>query len=425
MEGVINCVVEVLVNIFDMYIIYRYMTIFFEDKFANRKLAIVMYGVRFSLLFLLGLIELPALVGFIMYIAFIFAITLCYSASILKKCIVTIMIFMFAFIGETVIAVFVGLSGFDILGQNRQMDSFCKVIMELVFWMITLIVQKFQNVKGNTSVSKAFLIAIIVIPVSSVYLEYMIFQQKNVDGNMASFSLLCVLSTNFILIYLYDSLAKLFRERTKTAIIEREKEYYHEQAEVLKRQQEESKQFRHDFKNRMVVIEGMINDHQYDRVLEYTRQIAKKMTQTNVYSSSGNLAIDSVINYKLSRAIEQGINVSADVVLPECVFMDEDDIVVILGNLLDNAIEASQILDDNMYISIDVKYDIGTLFIHVENRYDSIINRDGQRFFTRKKDADLHGIGLQSVKTIIEKYNGEMEIEHDNGIFIVDILLYL
>lgn len=262
-----------------------------------------------------------------------------------------------------------------------------------------------------------------MFPVSSIYLEILIFQQESVDSHMARISLLCVVTTNFILVYLYDSHTKMFRERTRAAIVEREKEYYHEQAEVLKIQHEELRQFRHDFKNRMMVIEGMINDHKYERVLEYTRIIVDKMNQSDLYSSSGNLAIDSVINYKLSRAVEQGIDVNADIALPEGIAVDEDDVVVILGNLLDNAIEATCRLVDNKYILIDVSYDRGTLLIHIENSYDSVVCREYGKLVTRKKDKDLHGIGLQSVKAIIEKYDRELEIEHDKDTFTVDALL--
>lgn len=425
MEGFINCVVEVLVNIFDMYIIYRYMTIFFEDKFVNKKLAVVMYGVRFVLVFVCGMVEMLPIASFLIYISSIFAIAMCYSSKLQKKIIVTILILMCSLIGEVLVAVCIGYSGFDLFGETEQLGDFYKIIRELIFWAATLIVQRFKNVNGNTPISKAFVVAIVVFPVSSIYLEIMIFQQQSVESDMAGISLLCVLTTNFILIYLYDSLTKLFQERTRAAIVEREKEYYHEQAEVLKIQHEELSQFRHDFKNRMVVIEGMINDQQYERVLEYTRKIAQKMNQTNLHSSSGNLAIDSVINYKLNRASEQGINVKTDIVLPECIPVDEDDIVVILGNLLDNAIEATRRLYDNKYILMDVRYDKGTLLIHIENSYDSVVYREKGKFVTRKKETGIHGIGLQSVNSIIEKYEGELEIEYNKDTFIVDVLLYI
>ena len=423
MEGFINGVVEVLVNVFDMYIIYRYMTIFFEDHFANKKLAIVMYGVRFFLVFACETVEMLPIVSLLIYIGSIFMIALFYSSKWHKKIIVTILIIMCSLLGEVLVALCIGYSGFDLFGETEQLEAIFKIIRELIFWAVTLVVQRFNNVNGNEPISKAFATAIVVFPVSSIYLEILIFQQESVDSHMARISLLCVVTTNFILVYLYDSLTKMFRERTRAAIVEREKEYYHEQAEVLKIQHEELRQFRHDFKNRMMVIEGMINDHKYERVLEYTRIIVDKMNQSDLYSSSGNLAIDSVINYKLSRAVEQGIDVNADIALPEGIAVDEDDVVVILGNLLDNAIEATCRLVDNKYILIDVSYDRGTLLIHIENSYDSVVCREYGKLVTRKKDKDLHGIGLQSVKAIIEKYDRELEIEHDKDTFTVDALL--
>lgn len=425
MEDFINYSVEVLVNIFDMYIIYRYMTIFFGDKFANKKLAVVMYGVRFVLVFICGMVEVLPIASFLIYVISILMIALCYSSKLLNRIIVTILIVMCSLVGEVLVALCIGFSGFNLFGETEQLGAFYKIIRELIFWLATLVVQRFKNVNGNTPISKAFRVAIVVFPVSSIYLEIMIFQQQSVDSDMAGISLLCVLTTNFILIYLYDSLTKMFQERTRAAVVEREKEYYHEQAEVLKIQHEEMRQFRHDFKNRMVVIEEMINDNQYDRVLEYTRRITEKINQTNIYSSTGSLAIDSVINYKLSRAIEYGINVKADIILPEYISVDDDDIVVILGNLLDNAIEASQRVTENKYIHMDIDVDKGTLLIHIENRYDSIIRQDKDKFVTRKDDAKLHGIGLQSVCSIVEKYNGELEIENEKDIFIVDVMLYV
>lgn len=425
MEIFINHAVEFLINIFDMYILYRYMTIFFGDKFANKKLAVVMYGVRFGLSFLPEVLGYPPIVGTVVYVVCVFLIALCYSAKLLKKCVVTMMIFMFALLGEIVIAIVIGLSNFDLLGQTPQTEMFYEIVMELFFWAMTLVVQRFKNVGNNIPISKVLNIALIVFPISSVCLEIMIFQQPSMNEKLAGFSLFCCMITNFILIYLYDSLSKMFQERTRAAIVEREKEYYHNQAEMLKNQSEELRRFRHDFKNRMVVIEEMASEHQCDRLLEYTRQVVEKMAQTKVYSATGNFVIDSVINYKLSMAVDHGADVKANVILPEEAFMEEDDIVVVLGNLLDNAIEAIQRVLDDSFIYLDVGLEKGTLLIHIENSYDAIVCKDKQRFITRKQDVNLHGIGLQSVNNIVEKYDGVMEIENDNEKFSVDILLYV
>lgn len=425
MEEFVNGLIKALVNVFDMYIVYRYMTIFFGNKFTSKKLVVGAYVTRFILLFVFGAIEVLPIVSSCVYFVCIFMIAIFYKARLLKKLVVSILVIMCGFVGEVLVALCIGLSDFDWFGQMAQASVFYEVIMELIFWAMTLVVQRFQNVNSNVSVPKVFLVAIVIIPLSSICLEIMIFQQDNFDSNMASVSLLCIVTINFILIYLYDSLFKLFQERTRAAIVMREKEYYHEQAEVLKIQYEELKEFRHDFKNRMVVIEQLINENKYNRLLDYTKLITEKLEKTNVYSSSGKLAIDSVMNYKLSRAVESGVDVQCEVIIPETLRVDEDDIVVILGNLLDNALEATLRLVDNRYIYVDIQYDKGTLLIHVENTYDSVVYQDKGKLLTRKEDINLHGIGLQSVNTVVEKYNGKVDIEKDKDKFVVDVMLYL
>lgn len=425
MEEMINYIISFCMNFFDLYIIYRYMTIFFDNHYIDKKLTIVAYMARWVLSIALGSIVLYPLSSIIISLGTIFLITLCYSAKISKKIIVTIVVYMCAFIGEAIVALAVGLSGFELFGQTAQIDAFSEMIIEIIFWTITLGVQKFKNISGNMPLPKAFILAIIIIPVSSIYLEIMIFQQQNVNSNMAGISLVCIIASNFILIYLYDSLSKIFQEQTQTAIVRREKDYYHEQSELLKRKHKELRQFRHDMKNRIMVMQQMLKDKKYDTAQEYTEQISEKLSQIDVYSTTGNVAIDSVINYKLTKASERGVKINSNIAIPENIAIDEDDIVVILGNVLDNAIEATEKLTDDKYISIDFEYDKGSVFIHIINNYDSLIRLVNGKIATRKKDEYLHGIGLQSVKTIVEKYNGLLDIEHNNQEFIVDILLYI
>ena len=104
-------------------------------------------------------------------------------------------------------------------GQTVQKNIFSGVGIQLIFWAITLVVQRFRNISGNTPLPKAFIMAIVIIPASSIYLEMMIFKQQEVDSAMAGISLVCILASNVILIYLYDSISEMFRERTQADVV--------------------------------------------------------------------------------------------------------------------------------------------------------------------------------------------------------------
>lgn len=351
--------------------------------------------------------------------------TLCYSSRLSKKIIVTIIVHMCEIVAEGVMAIIVGVSGFSMYSPVLELDIFLKVIMYVVFWGITLVIKKFKNIKKNAPFSNIFIIMIIANSVLHACTEIIIFRNPNVDYITAIIYQVCMLCSTLLMIYLYDSIAKIFQERMQTAMMEQEKDYYHEQSELLIRKQDELGQFRHDIKNRMIALHEMLEHNKVNDALAYTEEFTEKLNETGVYSNTGNLAIDSIVNYKFARAIEKGIRTEVNIVIPNRITINQDDIIVILGNLLDNAMEATERLDGEKYMHLALEYEKGTLYICVTNNYDSIIHIVNDTLMTRKEDYNLHGIGLKSVKKIVEKYNGTLDIEYSKKEFTVDILLYV
>ena len=227
------------------------------------------------------------------------------------------------------------------------------------------------------------------------------------------------------MMYVFDSLSKSFQERTQAEIVRREKTYYHNQSELLQKNYEELRQFRHDIKNKILVIRQMLEQNETERIYEYISQMADKLDNTRVYSQSGNVVIDSIINYKLGKAQEQGAKVKANIGIPSQIKIEDDDIVIILGNLLDNAIEATARLESNRYIEVNIEYNKDCVFIIVKNSYDNVINIVNGTIKTRKKDDILHGIGLKSVEATVEKYDGAINYEHNQDEFIANVMLYV
>lgn len=123
-------------------------------------------------------------------------------------------------------------------------------------------------------------------------------------------------------------------------------------------------------------------------------------------------------------AIRAEVKIDCTLLVPETLEMDPFDINVLFGNLLDNAIEAARKCEDKT-IQLLVKWDRGALYISVKNTYDGIVNRDMRgNILTRKSDATLHGLGLSNVKSVLEKYNGELKIDAGEKIFSVSAVLY-
>ena len=149
----------------------------------------------------------------------------------------------------------------------------------------------------------------------------------------------------------------------------------------------------------------------------------------NELVASGNLEIDSVLNYMLQKAEKELKTVDIKVMLPEKI-RHSFDINVLLGNLLENAIEAAG-KTENKYLSIYITLKRGILKVKIENSFEPscILWGEQQRkdmiLKTTKPFTDRHGIGLKNVKKIVEKYNGTMAVTTQDGISCVNLILYI
>lgn len=425
MDKIIEIIIILLTNAFELYIIYRFMAIFFDGHINDRKNLIIAYSTRYVVAIVVTLAFSYPLINVVLGLASLFLIALCYKSTISKKVIVVVMIYMCLFLAEAIIAAFIGLSGFNVFKKTEFGNSFISIIIEIIFWICTVILAKFKNIKVNMPIPKSFIAAIIIVPITSIFLEALIFQQENLNKRAAAVSLVFLLASNFIMMYVFDSLSKSFQERTQAEIVRREKTYYHNQSELLQKNYEELRQFRHDIKNKILVIRQMLEQNETERIYEYISQMADKLDNTRVYSQSGNVVIDSIINYKLGKAQEQGAKVKANIGIPSQIKIEDDDIVIILGNLLDNAIEATARLESNRYIEVNIEYNKDCVFIIVKNSYDNVINIVNGTIKTRKKDDILHGIGLKSVEATVEKYDGAINYEHNQDEFIANVMLYV
>ena len=97
---------------------------------------------------------------------------------------------------------------------------------------------------------------------------------------------------------------------------------------------------------------------------------------------------------------------------------------MILGNLLDNALEALE-RAEHRYLYVEMHYDRGILIIHIENSFDGKVKKRGDTYLTRKDKKDFHGIGMKNIEEIVKKYDGEQEITVSGKRFKTNILLYV
>ena len=130
------------------------------------------------------------------------------------------------------------------------------------------------------------------------------------------------------------------------------------------------------------------------------------------------------MNYKIQKAKQVLTKVECGVYVPVELMPKSFDINVILGNLLDNGMEAAQ-RSEKKWMKVVIRADKGLLLIHIANSCGEVPRRKGRYgFFSTKEDVG-HGIGLENVRRMVERQNGSMEFGGGEGEFFVDVLLYV
>ena len=213
-------------------------------------------------------------------------------------------------------------------------------------------------------------------------------------------------------------------EQTENELLKLSLKQKSEMIEKIKVQYDNLSEMRHDYVHELAYIQGVLEDKNYIKLEAYIKErLSSEKLKGYNYIFTSNKVIDSVINYKFSIAERKGISVvctlTADI--PEAF---ERDISIILSNLLDNAIEASEKLKNaKPEIILNILEKSGYYSILIKNRIAESILSENRKLHTTKADKQHHGYGLKTVRILAESHNGMVDIYEKDGFFIVNALL--
>ena len=226
----------------------------------------------------------------------------------------------------------------------------------------------------------------------------------------------------FILLeYLLQTIMK--REEDKTIVY---------QNKLMKQQMDEIENiymtmrgWRHDYHNHLQSLKGYLSLNKVEQMKNYLNELETDLDSIDTLYHSGNLQLDSILNAKLAIAEKGQIRIHCDASIPPQLHVSDLDLCVILGNLLDNAIESCRKIKDpderfiRVYIGILKKQ----LYISITNATSETVKQRTDHYFTTKRGD--HGHGLKRVDQVVKKYDGYLNRQNEPGIFATEIVLPL
>lgn len=302
-------------------------------------------------------------------------------------------------------------------------------VSKIVMYLALHMVNHYRKSNSFKDIPFHYWIRLSLIPIATIYIIHNTYRLTSFGHNTTFFTITTVLMilVNFISFDMYDKLGNYMDAEKRNLAYEQQIALCNKQAAEREAAYQTTRRIRHDLNDYLIDLKAAL---EAGMIAEAKTKIDHILAQNRLYkneiSRSGNLVIDSLINYKYSLAKKCQIDMKCYVFIPEQLPFEGADLCIILGNLLDNAIEAVSFLPKKQqYIDVSVSEIKENLSITVRNPYEGEIkeNRSGQ-ILTGKPDKQNHGIGLSSVRRTIDKYNGELLIDYENHIFQATVLLY-
>ncbi len=190
---------------------------------------------------------------------------------------------------------------------------------------------------------------------------------------------------------------------------------------MLEEEDRKGERLRHDMKNHVIALKNLLEKRDWEKMEQYLSAM-EEQGGVRAGAVTGNRVIDALLYRKKKLAEEKDIPWRCEVNIPRETGIDEFDLCVILGNMLDNAIEGCKALPGrDAFIDVQVKTVKKCLLFEVKNTAD--LKEIPERGFTGKENPKGHGIGLLNIKDTTEKYDGTVQTEVENGVFSISVLL--
>lgn len=428
MSGYLSLISNFLLSALHLLIIQRCITTLFGP--GNKRpvgyvgwllyyifLVTTEFGILFSPQFLLS--------GNILMIFIISTVTR--KKSLKKCCVSTLLICTVWMMVEVIVLLVLEAVGTD----SSVIDDAGSFISKICMLLFSVLLERYTRERQYSEIPLRYFVIVLLVPASSIYMMHHIFLMAAFHEEYSFFSVtagILLLLINYVIFTVYDRMGQAAELQSRNRLYEQQLELCSHQAEEREGHYLELRRMRHDMKNHLSGILGMVNAGKTKEAGEYIQKMLDDGTGNGAgeVSRSGNIVVDSLVNHKYALARKDGIRFEASVLIPAALPFQSGHLAIILGNLLENALEACRKLPrEQRYIILEATYVKEMLQICIRNSSPKEYRKSSKgRYLTTKEDVGCHGIGIVSVEQALTDYDGELFIENEGGEFRISAVLY-
>ena len=385
----------------------------------RRLLLFVLYG---CILALLSVFPIPAMIrGGYSLISIVLIAKFGYDSKILNGIYATLAFNLLAIVADILSIVLLNRLGI----QTSQLDhggssrAVCIVVAKLI--VLVLIQISTQIIRKNDSIIPRWTIPLVVGQLFSIFAEALLLQlsiYENISAFYIAIYSACLLYINLVICFYTETIKTAYNERHMRELAEQQLQIQVSYYEKEQQARDATRALWHDIKKYTNATQDLFQHGDMENAVQSLQQATTALSEIHQTVDVGNAVVNGILERALEQVQNQGISLDFDVWVSDQLPISAVDLYIIMGNTIDNAIEACQQVPaaDSPTISLTLRQQNHTLFYAIDNPIPAK---------QWKKPGDVHGYGIRNVKNCVAKYHGMTTVSKQDGVFSVQIQLPL
>ncbi len=437
MSHIISIAFEHFVSLFQSGIFVTFCYKFLEPKFS-KKLNIIAWAGTIIAMYIAITIQ-----NFISF-TFAFSEILLYCAIIIPYCLVCLkgkwyqkiafpMLFYVLSLSISFIVSFISGAILDVENTDFYGDQY---FMLRVFHVTTMLISQLfmlyislklykNKFKLKNGLDIIMFLMLPLLTFSVIFLCFSIASAPSTSDLHVLYLGLIIIAIFFVTVLVLQAMVQLTKNhelKTQNLLMHKEQVMYQNEIDNASKYISEIAKVKHDMKNKIFCIGEMLKSNNINEAVKMCSNISDELRHTSEMFNTKNVYLNSILNVVYNKCRETGIDISVNI---NCDFRNIEgaDLITIIGNLCDNAVEALSKQTQEKILRLNLLKRGNYYILVVKNHIDSSVLSNNPKLNSDKHNLMYHGFGLDSVKRLVKKYNGDIQFTEEGDMFIVRLML--